>query len=133
LRRVCIRYGPDCSDGGYAVPGRSRCRVHGGKAWARQPASRQAAYSDPVYLKNRRLAIAREAECHWRLPGCTRRSTTADHLVSVARGGTHDLDNLVGSCRSCNEKRGGAKGRRTIAGSGGRRRPGLPPGAREEG
>jgi hypothetical protein len=44
----------------YAVPGRSRCKAHGGKAWARQPKARQAAYADPTYLRNRRLTIARE-------------------------------------------------------------------------
>jgi hypothetical protein len=36
--RLCIKFGirnDPCSDGGHAVPGKSRCRAHGGGAWAR--------------------------------------------------------------------------------------------------
>ena len=112
LPRACIRrgYGP-CSDGGRAVPGSSRCKQHGGGPWGRKPADRQAAYSDPQYLANRKAAIEREPACHWRFPGCTLGSTTADHLVSLAGGGTNDLDNLVGACSRCNESRGAAEGR----------------------
>jgi 5-methylcytosine-specific restriction endonuclease McrA len=93
------------------VPGRSRCRAHGGGAWARQPPARQVEYSSGEYQQNRRLVIAREPTCHWRLPGCTQISTTADHVLGLSKGGDHALPNLVGSCRSCNEKRGGAEGR----------------------
>lgn len=89
------------------------CRKHQRRAWARQNAARKAAYADPAYRRNRRLAIAREPTCHWRLPDCTGRSTTADHLLSLARGCTNDLENLVGACARCNERRGGAKGRAT--------------------
>jgi 5-methylcytosine-specific restriction endonuclease McrA len=113
VRRACIRHGPDCSDDGIAVPDRSRCRAHGGGAWARRPPTRQAEYGSPEYQRNRRLAIEREPLCHWRLPGCTTGSTTADHVVSLSKGGDHTLSNLVGSCRSCNEKRGAAEGRAT--------------------
>jgi len=113
MPRACIRYGPGCSDGGIAVPGRSRCRAHRGQEWARQPAARQASYSSAAYRANRALAIEREPRCHWRLPGCTVTSTTADHLRPVSKGGTGDLDNLVGACRRCNELRGGAEGRAT--------------------
>jgi 5-methylcytosine-specific restriction endonuclease McrA len=109
-RRTCIT-GYGCSDGGLAVPGRSRCRKHGGSAWARQPAARLAAYRDPVYLRNRKITLEREPICHW----CRLRpSTTADHLRSVAKGGGHELENLVGSCSKCNERRGGAEGRATM-------------------
>jgi 5-methylcytosine-specific restriction endonuclease McrA len=62
-----------------------------------------------MYKRNRLLTIAREPICHW----ChVRPSTTADHLLSVARGGGHSLENLVGACAKCNERRGGAEGRR---------------------
>ena len=49
-----------------------------------------------------------------RLPRCTGRSTTVDHVISVARGGGNDLDNLVGACARCNQIRGGAEGRATV-------------------
>lgn len=119
MKRVCRLYGPGCSDGGVAVPGKSRCRRHGGGAWAHRPAG--SSYSDSLYRQNRLKAIRREPACHWRLPGCTGRSTTGDHVIPLSRGGTHELQNLVGACRSCNEKRGGAEGRATQKGKARRR------------
>jgi 5-methylcytosine-specific restriction endonuclease McrA len=90
--------------------GRVDCQVHRRNAWRRVPPERQAMYADPAYQRNRLIAIKREPTCHW----ChLRPSTTADHLVSIARGGGNELPNLVGACRPCNEKRGGAEGRRT--------------------
>jgi hypothetical protein len=38
-----------CADGGIAVPGTSRCRNHGGKAWAGKPRNRQAEYNNREY------------------------------------------------------------------------------------
>ena len=34
------------------------------------------------------------------------RQLTMDHIVSLARGGTHTLSNIVPSCRRCNSKKG---------------------------
>ena len=97
-RRAC----PHC--------GRIDCQRHRKRAWARQPAWRQAMYADPAYRRNRVTAIKREPTCH----RChVRPSTTADHLVSIAKGGTNELFNLVGACSDCNERRGGAEGRAT--------------------
>lgn len=31
---------------------------------------------------------------------------TVDHVIPVARGGSFELDNLVGSCKTCNEAKG---------------------------
>jgi 5-methylcytosine-specific restriction endonuclease McrA len=102
MRRRCIGHGRvDCP----------RCRP---KAWGRKPPARQAQYNDPGYQRDRKLAIAREPACHWRFPGCTLKSTTADHLLSLAKGGTNALENLVGSCARCNERRGAAEGRATM-------------------
>jgi 5-methylcytosine-specific restriction enzyme A len=67
-------------------------------------------YTGAGYRRNRAIVIQREPTCHWRLPGCTGRSTQADHLRPVSQGGSNNLDNLVGSCRSCNEARGRAVG-----------------------
>jgi 5-methylcytosine-specific restriction endonuclease McrA len=114
LGRRCLGDAGPCADGGRAVEGRSRCRNHGGNAWARVPRERLARYRDPLYQRNRALAIAREPTCHWGMAGCTGRSTTADHLISLARGGDNSLENLVGACSSCNQRRGGAEGRATV-------------------
>jgi 5-methylcytosine-specific restriction endonuclease McrA len=111
--RACIGGVGPCSDGGYAVKGRSRCRNHGGKAWARQPPERLATYRDSTYQRNRKIVLGRDPLCRLRLPGCTGKSTTVDHVISVAKGGGNDLDNLVGACAHCNQLRGGADGRAT--------------------
>ena len=65
------------------------------------------AYRDRIYQANRAKVLAAlegiPPVCHW----CRRRpATDADHLVGLAEGGTHDLDNLVPACSACNGKRG---------------------------
>lgn len=60
-------------------------------------------YSGPTWQKVRRQVLAEEPVCHW----CKKApATEADHLIEVARGGTNDRDNLVGSCKTCNSRRG---------------------------
>lgn len=96
-----------------AVGNTGRCEVHGG-VWVKS-AEQTAKYHSAQYQMNRETAIREEPRCHWRLPGCTGRSTQADHVVSVAKGGTHERSNLVGSCKNCNEARGRHEGRVTKA------------------
>jgi 5-methylcytosine-specific restriction endonuclease McrA len=98
-----------------AVPGRSRCREHG-SGWDRKPKSRDLAYIDARYKANREIVLAQEPTCHWRFEGCTGKSTQADHLIAVSRGGSNDLSNLVGSCESCNRLRGIDLGNQTKRG-----------------
>jgi 5-methylcytosine-specific restriction endonuclease McrA len=57
--------------------------------------------------------LKRDLWCRLRLPGCTGKSTTADHVISVAQGGDNSLGNLIGACEHCNRMRGGAEGRAT--------------------
>lgn len=46
--------------------------------------------------------------CQLRLPGCTYKATTVDHIVEVVRGGRRlDPTNLRAACMHCNSKRGG--------------------------
>jgi 5-methylcytosine-specific restriction enzyme A len=93
--------------------GRVGCQRHlPSWGWANKhnKALRDAMYTGAGYRRNRAIVIQREPTCHWRLPGCTGRSTQADHLRPVSQGGSNNLDNLVGSCRSCNEARGRAVG-----------------------
>jgi 5-methylcytosine-specific restriction endonuclease McrA len=106
--RQCLTYG--CVEP--CPPGRSRCRIHG-SSWDRKPKVRDLAYLDPTYKRNRQTVLAREPVCHWRFEGCTGRSTTADHLIAVSRGGSNDLANLVGACEPCNRRRGVALGNDT--------------------
>ena len=57
-------------------------------------------YSDPLYRKNRAIVLKVSGYV------CTYcgspNANTADHIVPIAKGGTHDLSNLVACCLSCN-------------------------------
>jgi 5-methylcytosine-specific restriction endonuclease McrA len=55
----------------------------------------------------RREVIRAEPLCRLRLPGCTRLSTTADHIIpiSVAPSLRYERSNLQGSCAHCNYAR----------------------------
>ena len=62
---------------------------------------------NPTYLANRKRLLADNPLCHW----CGQReATAADHLIEPGRGGSHDLENLVPSCKPCNSRRGQAYG-----------------------
>lgn len=69
----------------------------------RSPTTRAQRDGTGDYDRNRALVLAGNPLCHW---GCGRPATTADHLKPVARGGTHDLANLVPACGRCNYSRG---------------------------
>lgn len=60
------------------------------------------------WVRLRDQVVREEPFCQLRLPGCTLKSTTADHINPVKY--RPDLKfvrvNLRGSCRSCNMKRG---------------------------
>jgi 5-methylcytosine-specific restriction endonuclease McrA len=47
---------------------------------------------------------------HWRCTYChrklTRKTLEMDHRIPLARGGKHELKNLVPACRSCNARKG---------------------------
>lgn len=86
------------------------CQKHQRKAWTRQNAAKKAVYIDPLYRRNRKVVLARDPWCRLRLPGCTVRTTTVDHVISVAQGGSNELENLIGACSSCNERKGSSLG-----------------------
>jgi 5-methylcytosine-specific restriction endonuclease McrA len=63
------------------------------------------AYNRASYQTNRRLVlVASGGRCC--VAGCTRLATTADHIVPLARGGTHDLANLRAMCAHHNSSLG---------------------------
>jgi 5-methylcytosine-specific restriction endonuclease McrA len=60
-------------------------------------------YASGLYQANRRLVLERAGyRCQIRAPGCHVIATTADHVLPLAMGGSHDLGNLRAACRSCN-------------------------------
>jgi 5-methylcytosine-specific restriction enzyme A len=93
LKRACIRQGAGCSDGGIAIPGRSRCRAHGGGAWARTDPASKGRYG--AQWQRRRAQVLREQpNCY-----CGRPATDVDHIRAVADGGTDNRENLRSLCR----------------------------------
>lgn len=79
-------------------------------------------YDDPLYQRNRRIALARRPLCPgWprgRHRGAPIRATTADHRVPIVEGGTHELANIEALCGPCNSRKGADEARR--------RRPAAP-------
>jgi len=62
-------------------------------------------YSTKQWRELRARVLQEEPTCHW----ChSRPSTQADHVIEIDRAPelAYDRDNLVGSCRPCNSKRG---------------------------
>jgi 5-methylcytosine-specific restriction endonuclease McrA len=77
-----------------------------------KPTTRHQAPTRALYRRNTwktlALQVVREEPICWlRLPGCTVRSTTADHIIPVSQ--RRDLllvrANCHGACRSCNTQR----------------------------
>jgi len=55
----------------------------------------------------RAQVLREEPACWLRLPGCTLRSTTADHIIPISAAPHLRMvrSNLRGACRSCNYRR----------------------------
>lgn len=58
-----------------------------------------------------RLHEKQNGLCFWCSAKCTlfpvrNRQMKIDHVIAVCEGGTHDDENLVGACDTCNRKRG---------------------------
>lgn len=53
-----------------------------------------------------KLVLATYGERCWlKLPGCTGRATTKDHIVPFEQGGTDSLGNFRPACKPCNSRR----------------------------
>jgi 5-methylcytosine-specific restriction endonuclease McrA len=56
-----------------------------------------------LYQRNRAAVLAASG---YRCAICHGPANTADHIVPLALGGTHDIENLRALCRKCNSKLG---------------------------
>lgn len=53
-----------------------------------------------------KLVLATYGDMCWlKLPGCTTRATTKDHVIPWSHGGEDTIENLRPACKSCNSKR----------------------------
>ena len=60
-------------------------------------------YKSRLYQRNRRLVLEASA---FRCFRCGGLATTADHIVPLALGGSHDVANLRACCGRCNSSIG---------------------------
>jgi 5-methylcytosine-specific restriction endonuclease McrA len=66
--------------------------------------SKENKYNDPLYRKNRKIVLETS---NYVCTYCGNpNANTADHVLSLEKGGTHDLWNLVSACTSCNSTKG---------------------------
>ncbi len=63
---------------------------------------REHTTNDPTYRRNRLTLLSDNPPCY----RCGKPADTADHIIEVDRGGTHDMDNLRPACRRCNSQTG---------------------------
>lgn len=63
----------------------------------------------PGWRKTRERVFAAYGRACWR---CGAYATTVDHVVAVALGGGHGLDNLRPCCQRCNSSTGASLGNR---------------------
>lgn len=87
MKRPCIE--PSCP----ALTERTRCAQHERQ---RDRGRRPPDQYPHRYRVNRAIVLAGEPRCY--VPGCTTPATTADHIVPLRDGGSHDTDNLRPSC-----------------------------------
>jgi len=69
-------------------------------------ARKKAAPRNTLSVAETRMLFARSPHCHW----CKRSwskagNPTLDHVIPLAAGGSHALDNVVASCRTCNARK----------------------------
>ena len=80
------------------------CPAHEPTRADRSPTTRA---QDSTYRRNRKVVLERDPTCTIKTHCSGAPSTCVDHVVPVSAGGTHDLENLRGSCDTCNQAKGG--------------------------
>ena len=57
------------------------------------------------YTKTKRKMLAANRSCYWCKAYLTHDTSTVDHFIPLAKGGSNGMDNLVLACASCNHDR----------------------------
>jgi 5-methylcytosine-specific restriction endonuclease McrA len=86
--------GHPCPVCGCSVPKGQRCPVHG--------TTKARGYGGEWPATSRAVIERDDGVCQLRLPGCTRKATTADHTIAKEFGGTDSMSNLKAACKHCN-------------------------------
>ena len=103
LRRCCIICPED------ALPGTSRCQKHTRSNWGTFNPEHAAVYKSQPWKDVRARVLREEPVCAEE--GCQERSTSVDHVVSLADGGEpYARSNLRGMCFAHHKRRSSQQG-----------------------
>ena len=96
-----------CRD--HAVPGGSRCRRHQISNWSSYKPAHAAVYRSRRWTDMRTRVLREEPQCA--VEGCTAKSTSVDHVVSLGNGGDpFDRANFRGMCWPHHARRSAQQG-----------------------
>ena len=105
--KACILSNKDCS--GHAVPGTSRCEAHTRSNWGKYKPAHAEVYRTRIWRDLRTRVFREEPICAEE--GCESRSTSLDHIVSLADGGDpYARSNVRGMCAHHHRKRSSRQG-----------------------
>jgi len=88
--------------------GRLSCEEHKRVYDRFRPTAAKRGY-DAKWNKKRAHFLALHRVCEMRLPGCTKRANTVDHVIPLARGGADDESNYRAACASCHSSKTSAR------------------------
>jgi len=98
VKKTCARCGRAFTPERYR---QTHCDAHDLRGRAHRSPTTRA--QDAEYARVRAEVLAGDPPCHW----CgAPDADTADHLIPVARGGSHARSNMVAACATCNSSRG---------------------------
>jgi len=105
-RRPCTAVG---------CPNLQPCPLHARRPWQQRLSRQQRGYG-AAWERIRDQVLREEQRCAWgSLPNedgpCWSDSSTADHIVPKAQGGTDDRENLRALCREHQQRKAGREGR----------------------
>jgi len=108
-RRACIVGNSGCADGGMALPGTSRCSAHQRSNWGSFNPDHAAVYRGQPWVELRKRVLREEPVCAE--PGCSARSTSVDHVISLSDGGAPlERSNVRGMCYEHHKRRSSQQG-----------------------
>lgn len=94
--------------GEYPCPNAQPCPVHARRPWQHAQPSAAARGYGWHWTRIREQVLAEEPRCRL----CGQRSTTVDHIVSRAQGGSDARGNLRGLCAACHQAKTGRESAR---------------------
>ena len=83
-----------------------RCVKHIRPPWPHAEPSRHARGYDSAHVRLKKQVLQEEPQCRY----CGDPSTTMDHILPKAQGGTSERHNVCGCCEKCQRSKAGREG-----------------------